>query len=53
MLATKAIQPGGGFQLPPEAYYSETWFDLEWQVVFESGWIFVGLIQELPQPNSF
>ncbi|MEQ9260090.1 MAG: SRPBCC family protein [Roseovarius sp.] len=51
--SAERLQPGGGFQLPPEAYKSKAWFNREWREVFEPGWIFVGLVQEIPEKNSF
>ena len=53
MTASSDLQPDGGFQLPREAYYCESWFEREWHDVFESGWIFVGVIQEIPDPGTF
>jgi choline monooxygenase len=49
----KALQPGNGYQLPPEAYTTQAWLDREEKLLFASTWNFVCTTDELPTPGSY
>ena len=49
----KSLQPGNGYQLPPEAYYDQQWFDREQQDLFPSVWNFACTTDALSAPGCY
>ncbi len=49
----KELQPGNGYQLPPEAYTTQEWLEREEKFLFASGWNFVCTTDDLPSPGSY
>jgi Rieske 2Fe-2S family protein len=48
-----APQPGNGYRLPPEAYYSEQWFREEQRRLFRRTWNHVGETRDLPETGDY
>ena len=40
------------FLLPPEAYYSDEWFEREQEELFARTWNFVGPVSDMPSDGS-
>ncbi len=40
------------FLLPPEAYWSEQWYEREMETVFRSVWHFIGPVSDVPEEGS-
>lgn len=53
LIPAQTLQPGNGYQLPPEAYYEQGWFRREQRQLFRRTWNFVGETRELPQSGSY
>ena len=51
--AVLALQPGSGYRLPPQAYYSNDWFYREQRQLFRRTWNFVGETRDLVAPGDF
>ena len=49
----KSLQPGNGYQLPPEAYYSQEWFEREQKDLFSAAWNFACTTDALVQPGNY
>ena len=47
------LQPGNGYQLPPEAYYQQEWFALEGRKLFRRTWNFVGETRDLEGAGAY
>jgi len=47
------LQPGNGYQLPAEAYYSEQWHQREQTRLFRRTWNFVGDSRELANSGDY
>ena len=47
------LQPGNGYQLPPEAYYQQEWFALEGRRLFRRTWNFVGETRDLEGTGAY
>ena len=47
------VQPGGGYRLPPEAYYSDSWFHAEQERLFRRTWNHVGETRDLAEPGDY
>ena len=53
MTDLSALQPLGGYQLPPNYYYSEAWFQREQQDLFARTWRFACFERDLAQPGDY
>ncbi len=49
----RSLQPGNGYQLPPEAYYQSDWHAREARQLFRRTWNYVGDSRDLPQPGAY
>lgn len=47
------LQPGNGYRLPAEAYYSERWYRDEQRRLFRRTWNYVGDARQLADPGDF
>ncbi len=49
----KDLQPGGGYQLPAEAYFDEGWLDREKRELFPANWNFICTESDISEPGSY
>ncbi len=51
--AARALQPGNGYRLAPQAYYDRDWFEREQNELFPATWNFVCTTDDLAQQGSY
>ncbi|MEM7015879.1 MAG: aromatic ring-hydroxylating dioxygenase subunit alpha [Pseudomonadota bacterium] len=50
---SSTLQPGNGYQLPPEAYYAQDWFEREQKALFPANWTFVCTLEDLKANGAY
>ena len=49
----ESLQPGSGYQLPPEAYFDPGWLEAERNLLFPANWSFVCTTADVPVPGEY
>ncbi|NMP26508.1 aromatic ring-hydroxylating dioxygenase subunit alpha [Rahnella sp. SAP-1] len=53
IIAQQSTHAGQATTLPPQAYHSESFFQLEKEKIFRQDWLFIGHISQIPQVGDY